>query len=300
MIPFILVTGFLGSGKTTLLKNVAEKYSDKKIVFLVNEFSSQDVDGSIVSRLSPDTVVVKGGSIFCRCLVTEFIDRLSEIPGKFGADGDIDALVVEASGMADPDVAGKMLSETGLDKQYAFQKTVCITDPVSLPKLIHTLPNIQKQLQNADMIFLNKTDCCEQEAVDDSVAIIRENNSECRLEKTVYCDFTGDFFAGVSKREPDNSAEFAKCRDPNFEKFDISPTGPICLDELKNFVADNKEVIYRVKGFCLTKQYGPVYVDYSKTGWQVQRSRVNTVPAIVFIVAAGSSERLQSEKPDSA
>ena len=293
MIPLILVTGFLGSGKTTLLKNVAEKYSDKKIIFLVNEFSSQDVDGSIMSQLSPETVVIKGGSIFCRCLVTEFLDRLSEIPEKFGKNGDIDVLIVEASGMADPDVAGKMLTETGLDKHYTFQKTVCITDPVSLPKLIYTLPNIRKQLQNADTVFLNKTDSCDSEAIESAVSIIRENNPDCILEKTVYCDFSSDFFGGVSNRKADQAAEFAKCRDPNFEKFSISPSDPISLDNLKTFVADNQDSIYRVKGFCHTDEHGPVYIDYSKTGWEIQFSAGNTTTAIVFIVTQDSAEKLQ-------
>lgn len=292
MIPIILVTGFLGSGKTTLLKNIAEKYNGKKIVFLVNEFSSQDVDGSIIAQLSQETVMVKGGSIFCRCLVTEFIGRLSEIPDKFGANGGIDALVVEGSGMADPEVAGKMLTETGLDKIYTIQKTVCVTDPVTLPKLIHTLPNVQKQLQNADIVLLNKTDCCDPETLEGVVSIIRENNPECQLEKTVYCNFTGDFFADISAREPDLTAEFAKCRDPNFEKFAITPTAPICLDELKRFVADNQELIYRVKGFCSTHEHGWSYIDYSKAGWQVQASATNSVPAIVFIVAKDSATEL--------
>lgn len=293
MIPLILVTGFLGSGKTTLLKNVAEKNKDKKIIFLVNEFSSQDVDGGLVSELRPETIVVKGGSIFCRCLVSEFIDRLTEISEKFRADGDIDALVIEASGMANPDMAGKMLSETGLDKHFLIQKVVCISDPVSLPKLIHTLPNIRKQLQSADLIFLNKIDCCDDETVKNAVSIIRESNPDCKLEKTVFCNYKSDFFADAADRAVNLAGEFAKCRDPNFETFSISPSSSICLDDLKEFVSGNKDSIYRVKGFCVTKERGLVYIDYSKAGWQALGSHRDISPAIVFIVRTNRAKTLQ-------
>ena len=40
MIPLALVTGFLGSGKTTFLERTVAKYRGRRIVYLVNEFSS--------------------------------------------------------------------------------------------------------------------------------------------------------------------------------------------------------------------------------------------------------------------
>jgi len=75
------VTGFLGSGKTTFLKHIVEQYRERRLVYLVNEFSPHDIDGAIVSQKNPNVVAIPGGSIFCKCLVTEFIDRLESIPG---------------------------------------------------------------------------------------------------------------------------------------------------------------------------------------------------------------------------
>ena len=48
MTPMLLVTGFLGSGKTTLLKEIAAHRGDRKLAFLVNEFSPTDIDGEEV------------------------------------------------------------------------------------------------------------------------------------------------------------------------------------------------------------------------------------------------------------
>ncbi|MDH3982239.1 MAG: hypothetical protein OES84_04980, partial [Kiritimatiellaceae bacterium] len=79
MIPICLITGFLGTGKTTLLKRIVEENRDRKWIYLVNEFSALDVDGAIVSAENPDVISIPGGSIFCKCLVTEFIGQMTKI-----------------------------------------------------------------------------------------------------------------------------------------------------------------------------------------------------------------------------
>jgi G3E family GTPase len=79
MLPICLVTGFLGTGKTTFLKNIVAHNRGRKIVYLINEFSAHDVDGAIVSAENPNVVSIPGGSIFCKCLVTEFIGQLSKL-----------------------------------------------------------------------------------------------------------------------------------------------------------------------------------------------------------------------------
>lgn len=99
MLPICLVTGFLGTGKTTFLKKIVEQNRDRKIVYLINEFSAHDVDGAIVSAENPDVVSIPGGSIFCHCLVTRFIGQLRKITEERGG---FDGVVIEASGMANP------------------------------------------------------------------------------------------------------------------------------------------------------------------------------------------------------
>ena len=84
MIPLALVTGFLGSGKTTYLKQLIDRYHDRKLVWLVNEFSARDVDAAVLGGETADVVSIAGGSIFCRCLATEFIAHLRDLPARFG------------------------------------------------------------------------------------------------------------------------------------------------------------------------------------------------------------------------
>ena len=83
-IPLSLVTGFLGSGKTTFLQQTARRLAGRRVVYLVNEFSALDVDGAVLGKFGPNVVSIPGGSIFCKCLVSDFILNLSEIPRRFG------------------------------------------------------------------------------------------------------------------------------------------------------------------------------------------------------------------------
>ena len=66
-IPLVLVTGFLGSGKTTFLEQLVHRHRQRRIVYLVNEFSARDVDAARLLARTPDVVrmlhrrLVEGG-----------------------------------------------------------------------------------------------------------------------------------------------------------------------------------------------------------------------------------------------
>ena len=101
MIPICLVTGFLGAGKTTFLKNHIRRTADRRFVYIVNDFSAIDVDGRLIGELDADVISVAGGSIFCRCVVTDFIKTLKSVQMEY--DG-IEGVIIEASGIASPGV----------------------------------------------------------------------------------------------------------------------------------------------------------------------------------------------------
>ena len=117
--PIWLVVGFLGAGKTTLLRRLVHHANGRGLLFIVNEFSAVDVDAGLVEREGGTALAVAGGSIFCRCLVTEFISTLSRvsegIPMRTGEILQPQGVVIEASGMADPRSMKRLLQESGLD-----------------------------------------------------------------------------------------------------------------------------------------------------------------------------------------
>ena len=264
MIPICLITGFLGSGKTTLLQRLARQFDGGRIVFLVNEFSAEDIDGALVSQTHADTIIIPGGSIFCRCLVTEFIQSLKTLPERFGtAEAPVEGVVIEASGIANPKAAARMLRETRLDETYRLASILSVVDAGSFPVLIHTLPNITQQIEASDLVILNKTDLFSEDQLADVEEKIHAIAPRAAIERASYCEVELDPFLLRERQAMDG--EYALCSDPHFVSAGLQLHEPLDLDRLTRAIEADADLIYRVKGFVPTHD-GVVYLDYSKAG----------------------------------
>ena len=289
MLPICLVTGFLGTGKTTFLKNIVARNRDRKIVYLINEFSAHDVDGAIVSAENPNVVSIPGGSIFCHCLVTEFIGQLKKVaeekgPKACGGAGGFDGVVIEASGMANPKVIEQMLEQTKLDSDFRLATVISVLDPNSFLKLRRTLPNILAQVEAADVVLINKTDCNPPEKIEETLSAVQELNPVAECIQTVRCEVELDLFAEHAPRGL--HGEYAKCRDPNYATFVTEQ--PFAGEQLEAFVLEHADDIYRVKGTLVGE-----FFDYSTAG-VIRTPQPGAAPALAWIVRGRSEDALQA------
>ncbi|MBD3292677.1 MAG: hypothetical protein GF393_07105 [Armatimonadia bacterium] len=292
MIPICLVTGFLGTGKTTFLRHIVSQHGDRRIVYLVNEFSPRDVDGVLLEEVEEDVVAIPGGSIFCRCLVTQFVGSLNTIPERFDSPHEpLEGVVIEASGVADPMVIEQMLEETKLDETYQLATVVSVVDPGSLPKLVQTLPNISSQIKVADVLLLNKIDLFSAGEVERTEAIAREINPDAPIIRTVRCAAEIDLFAGGGPRGLEG--DYALCADPNYARFSIGLDETFNTDMLARALEAHSEEIYRAKGIVRTEQ-GAAYVDMSPAGLTIETMEGPAKPTGLAMIARGdSSESVQ-------
>lgn len=258
MIPVCLVTGFLGSGKTTFLRHLIDTRADQRIIYLVNDFSPQDVDGELLRTHEDDVVSIPGGSIFCQCLVTEFIGRLQELVERHQAEAPFGGVVIEASGIADPLVVEQMLAETGLDEELELATVVAIVDPDSLPKLVQTLPNIRSQIRAADIVLLNKIDLFAADEVESAEQIVREIAPGASILHTVRCSADVAVFEGGGVRGL--VGEYANGPDARYARFSVGLAEPLDLDRLRAGLEAVADELYRAKG-VVTGDDGAHYVD---------------------------------------
>ena len=290
MIPICLITGFLGTGKTTLLKHLVAENRDRKWIYLVNEFSAMDVDGAIVSEKNPDVISIPGGSIFCKCLVTEFIGQMTRIHGQHP---DAEGVVIEASGMADPRVIADMLNETGLDAHFELVRIVSIVEPRSFLRLIHTLPNIIHQVEAADLVLLNKCDLFDEALLLETEQAIRGTKTEARLVRCIRAGVDLDPF-GERTSHAGLHGEYAPCRDPCYFSFALALERPVDTAALEKFILDNAEAVYRVKGYVESKD-GPLYFDYSRAGFSHAPAAPRDAYGLAWIIEGGAEDRLNPE-----
>jgi len=260
-----LVTGFLGVGKTTLLKQLIDRYRDRRLVYLVNEFSVHDVDGAIVSEECDEVVTIPGGSIFCTCLVTEFIGQLNRILERVD---NIEGVIIEASGMANPKVIETMLRETGLHDHYELRHIVSMVDPGSFAKLRSMLPNIVAQVEAADHILINKCDLYDEATLAATEADLRSINPTGALIRTEQGRLPVDLLS-TTREERLLEGEYAKCRDPNYESFAVLPPPTTTVAALRAVIEAHREWLYRLKGAVQLAE-GPHRVDVSDAELKIE------------------------------
>ena len=251
-------------------------------------------------------VSIPGGSIFCHCLVTEFIGQLKKIAcssagiapgegagptttahsvGRVPSRGEeYEGVVIEASGMANPKVIEQMLAETGLDSDFRLATVISVVDPNSFLKLRHTLPNILSQIEAADAVLINKTDINPPEKTAEAAAFVHEINPSADCIQTVQCDVNLDLFAEHAPRGL--QGEYAKCRDPNYATFVTER--PFDGDLLERFVLEHADDIYRVKGTLDGE-----FFDCSTAG-VIRTPQPGATPALAWIVRGCSEGALHS------
>ncbi len=288
-IPVCFVTGFLGSGKTTFIQRLVEQYHSKKIVYLVNEFSPKDIDGERLNLPADELVKIPGGSIFCKCLTGQFLKVLRQV-----SEMAVDGVVIEASGIANPRVAGDMFKETKLDEVFAIRSIVAIVDPRSFQKLCRTLPNIKEQIAAATQIIINKIDKFSAEKIDETVSSVCKFNSTASILKTEFCKADIDVFADFGV--VGSGGDYAKCKDPNFCQVTINVADMESFGELKRKLSLLGDDLYRVKGCVSGADNNLIAIDYDGGDWS-QRidgvSRAEESGSLVVIASGYRESTLQ-------
>jgi G3E family GTPase len=286
-IPVSLIVGFLGSGKTTLLRHLlSRRPPGQHWACVVNEFGAVDVDGTRLAGSGADIVPIPGGSIFCQCLVTQFIEVLRRL-ARADADRPLDGVLIEASGVADPRVVRRLFAETG-QEQYSIATIVALVDPGTYFKLRQTLPNLQAQIETADHLVLNKVDCHPEPLIQETEAELRKVNSVARLHRCSFGQVNLDPFGPVAG-SPSFDGYYAPCRDPAFATCHVIHRGAVHESRFRAAVEAVAEHLYRVKGHlringCLQA------VDYSDTGLVFEPERRPDCSAQLVVICRGDRE----------
>ncbi|BBY18765.1 CobW family GTP-binding protein [Mycolicibacterium litorale] len=111
-IPVIALTGYLGAGKTSLLNHVL-RAPDARVGVVINDFGELNVDAALVTGQVDEPASIAGGCICClpdEGGLDAALERLAD--PKLG----LDAIIVEASGLADPVAVSRIIRFSGVDR----------------------------------------------------------------------------------------------------------------------------------------------------------------------------------------
>lgn len=153
-IPVAILTGFLGSGKTTLLNNILRD-SGLKIGVIINDFGSINIDAKLLSTApSEQTIELTNGCVCCILGDNGLREPLQQLAN---ADSDLDAIIIEASGAADPIDLIKTIRFSGNDFTY-FGGNILLVDAINFSDTARDFPShFKKSIRTADIILTTKT-----------------------------------------------------------------------------------------------------------------------------------------------
>ncbi|WP_369777714.1 GTP-binding protein [Streptomyces sp. R33] len=154
-IPVVVLSGFLGSGKTTLLNHLLGNRGGTRIGVVVNDFGSIEIDAMAVAGQVGDSMVSLGGGCLC-CAVDgseldAYLEKLSEPVHR------IDVIVIEASGLAEPQEMIRMLVASE-NPAIRYGGLVQVVDAAEFDTTRDRHPETDRHLAVADLVVLNKTD----------------------------------------------------------------------------------------------------------------------------------------------
>ncbi|MFJ9010463.1 CobW family GTP-binding protein [Streptomyces canus] len=154
-IPVVVLAGFLGSGKTTLLNHLLHRSGGSRIGAIVNDFGAIEIDAmAVAGALGDSTVSLGNGCLCCAVDVSELDAYLARLAHP---DTGIDVIVVEASGLAEPQELVRMVLASE-QPGIVYGGLVEVVDAAEFDDTRARHPEIDRHLALADLVVVNKLD----------------------------------------------------------------------------------------------------------------------------------------------
>ena len=193
-----IISGFLGAGKTTLLKKILSWESDlSDTVVIVNEFGDVGIDGSLLKNAGSDMVELTGGCICCTMKVN-LNQTLKSIWREFHPR----QIFIESTGVADPSSITGAFDDAELRDQMKITNIITVLDIELWEAREYFGPIFFNQLQQADLILLNKIDIMEENKISQFLEEIHEMLPNAQVVPTIHCNVEPDIILTDRARVP--------------------------------------------------------------------------------------------------
>ncbi|MFJ3890111.1 CobW family GTP-binding protein [Streptomyces rubrogriseus] len=264
-IPVVVLAGFLGSGKTTLLNHLLHRSGGSRIGAVVNDFGSIEIDAmAVAGALGDSTVSLGNGCLCCAVDASELDGYLARLARP---EAGIDVIVIEASGLAEPQELVRMLLASE-QPGIVYGGLVEVVDAAEFDDTRARHPEIDRHLALADLVVVNKTDRATDaervlglvHSLVDGAAVVPATYGRIDPEFLYDCRPSEERVGQLSFDDLHDHSEGGAQADHLHAAYDtLSFVSGVPLDprRLMRFLDSRPEGLYRIKGYVDFGPYDP-------------------------------------------
>jgi G3E family GTPase len=262
--PVTVLTGFLGAGKTTLVNRILAEEHGLRIAVLVNDFGEIDIDSELIVGVESGTVSLANGCVCCE--VRD--DLIGAIDSVLRADDELDAILLEASGVAEPMGIARTFTSPAYRDRIRLDGIVAVVDAEQLPAQAAdpaTRDLVFGQIGYSDLVVLNKIDLADRQRVDEVRDFVLSRLPAVRIIECVRADIPFEVLIGARSiddrltttgDDDDHGHDGEHGRDDHGHEHKIGFTswvyrrdGTFNAAAVEAAIAEMPRSVYRIKGF---------------------------------------------------
>jgi G3E family GTPase len=212
-LPVTVLTGFLGAGKTTLLCRLLKQPHDARIALIINEIG---IAGTEEVEVSESEFLELTQGCVCCVRAADLRAALEQIAAR----GDVDRIVIETTGVADPLALTFVLERPDLADLVRLDAVITVVDAANWERT--RVAEWDAQVGAADLIVLSKL------------------------------DLTAALELLLDVQRADRPASGPHAQHSGFEVVSITSDGSHDADALEDLLEELPPAVYRAKGVVRT------------------------------------------------
>ena len=307
-VPVIALTGHLGAGKTTLLNHVL-RIPRARIGVVINDFGEINVDAALVSGQIDEPASIAGG---CICCLPDDGDLDAALATLADPRRRLDAIVIEASGLADPAAVARIIGFN----QVPGVRDGGVVDVVDAARHFDTVDRggvVPARYGAATLVVVNKLDDVPpsgRTAVMNRVeSRVRERNSHAqvigavngRIDPALLFDVAAaaDETGQLSFR--DQLLDEQEVTHVHADAVTVAACGPVDPDLLGELLENPPAGVYRMKGFVAVRHrlgIATYVVNIVGSSVHIARAKAAASPCLVAIGMHLDTDEVRSRIAD--